>query len=150
MKGAFFALLFLGFIYLFMISPRMFGKPDRSQFRGVHYAHRGLFDNKKIFENTIKAFDNAFKNNYDGIELDVRLTKDNIPIVIHDSFLSRVFKVRGRVKDYTYKELKNKEKRIPKLDEVIKRLKGITCGFKRTSCPDQIATALEKIKNGEL
>ena len=86
-------------------------------------AHRGLFDNKKIFENTIKAFDNAFKNNYDGIELDVRLTKDNIPIVIHDSFLSRVFKVRGRVKDYTYKELKNKEKRIPKLDEVIKRYK---------------------------
>ena len=36
------------------------------------------------------------------------------------------------------------------IDEVIKRLKGITCGFKRTSCPDQIATALEKIKNGEL
>jgi len=36
------------------------------------------------------------------------------------------------------------------IDEVIKKLKGITCGFKRTSCPDQIATALEKIKNGEL
>lgn len=36
------------------------------------------------------------------------------------------------------------------IDEVIKKLKGITCGYKRTSCPDQIATALEKIKNGEL
>lgn len=36
------------------------------------------------------------------------------------------------------------------IDEVIKKLKGIRCGFKRTSCPDQIATALEKIKNGEL
>ena len=36
------------------------------------------------------------------------------------------------------------------IDEVIKKLKGITCGFKRTSCPDQIATALEKIKNAEI
>ena len=86
-------------------------------------AHRGLFDNKKILENTIKAFDNAFKNNYDGIELDVRLTKDNIPIVIHDSFLSRVFKVSGRVKDYTYEELTKHEKRIPKLETIIKRYK---------------------------
>lgn len=34
------------------------------------------------------------------------------------------------------------------VDEVIKRLKGIKCGMKNTSCPDQIATALEKIKEG--
>ena len=36
------------------------------------------------------------------------------------------------------------------LDEIIKKLKGIKCGHRNTSCPDQIATALEKIKNGEL
>ena len=30
-------------------------------------------------------------------------------------------------------------------DEVIRRLKGIRCGFKSTSCPDQLAKALEKI-----
>lgn len=29
-------------------------------------------------------------------------------------------------------------------EEVIRRLKGITCGFKPTSCPDQLALALEK------
>lgn len=29
-----------------------------------------------------------------------------------------------------------------KADEVIKRLKGITCGFKPTSCPDQVAKAI--------
>lgn len=29
-------------------------------------------------------------------------------------------------------------------DEVIRRLKGIRCGFKDTSCPDQLAKALEK------
>ena len=31
-----------------------------------------------------------------------------------------------------------------KTDEVIKRLRGIKCGFKPTSCPDQLACALEE------
>ena len=30
-------------------------------------------------------------------------------------------------------------------DEAIKRLKGMRCGFKNTSCPDQLAKALESI-----
>ncbi len=34
-----------------------------------------------------------------------------------------------------------------KLDEVIKRLKGIDCAFKGTSCPDQLAKAIEEYKN---
>lgn len=33
-----------------------------------------------------------------------------------------------------------------KIDEIIKKLKGIPCGSKGTSCPDQIAKALEKYK----
>lgn len=32
------------------------------------------------------------------------------------------------------------------LDEVIKKLEGIKCGFKQTSCPDQLAKALKEIK----
>ncbi len=92
-------------------------------------AHRGLF-NENIRENTISAFDNAFNNGYEGIELDVRLTKDNIPVIIHDSFLSRVSDGKGLVKNYPYKELiklnfgiKNKEK-IAKLEEVVKKYKN--------------------------
>ena len=34
-----------------------------------------------------------------------------------------------------------------KVEEAIKRLKGIKCGFKDTSCPDQIAKALEEMKS---
>ena len=34
-----------------------------------------------------------------------------------------------------------------KLDEVIELLKGIPCGYRGTSCPDQLAIALEEIKN---
>lgn len=33
-----------------------------------------------------------------------------------------------------------------KIDEVINDLKGIDCNFKGTSCPDQLAKALEEIK----
>ena len=32
------------------------------------------------------------------------------------------------------------------VDEVIEKLQGITCGFRPTSCPDQLATALKQIK----
>ena len=34
-------------------------------------------------------------------------------------------------------------------DEVIKKLEGTTCGFKPTSCPDQLAQALKQIKEKE-
>lgn len=33
-----------------------------------------------------------------------------------------------------------------KIDDVIARLEGIRCGFKTTSCPDQLAKALKQIK----
>lgn len=33
-----------------------------------------------------------------------------------------------------------------KVDEVIEALEGIRCGFKNTSCPDQLAIALKQIK----
>ncbi len=34
------------------------------------------------------------------------------------------------------------------IDDAISKLKGIRCGFKPTSCPDQLAHALEQIKEG--
>ncbi len=36
------------------------------------------------------------------------------------------------------------------VDDAISKLKGIRCGFKTTSCPDQLANALEQYKNGSL
>ncbi len=32
------------------------------------------------------------------------------------------------------------------VEDAISRLKGITCGFKPTSCPDQLAQALESMR----
>ena len=37
-----------------------------------------------------------------------------------------------------------------KVDDAIAKLKGIKCGFKNTSCPDQLARALEQYKAGAL
>lgn len=36
-----------------------------------------------------------------------------------------------------------------KIDDVIKKLKGIPCGIRGTSCPDQLAKALEEIKENK-
>ncbi|RLL48142.1 glycerophosphodiester phosphodiesterase [Oceanobacillus piezotolerans] len=68
------------------------------------YAHRGA--SKYAPENTMAAFELAYKMQADGIETDVQLTKDNIPILIHDEKLSRTTNGIGLVKDYTYHELK--------------------------------------------
>ena len=35
------------------------------------------------------------------------------------------------------------------IDDVISKLEGVTCGMKKTSCPDQLAQALKAYKNGE-
>lgn len=35
------------------------------------------------------------------------------------------------------------------VDEVISRVQGITCGMKSTSCPDQLAKALQEAKNAQ-
>ena len=34
------------------------------------------------------------------------------------------------------------------IDDVIARVEGVTCGMKKTSCPDQLAQALKSAKNG--
>lgn len=91
-------------------------------------AHRGL-KNEYIKENTVDAFLNAINNNYNGIELDVRYTKDKEIVVIHDSFINRTSNGKGKVKNYTYKELlkynfgsKEKNAKLPKLKDVIKNV----------------------------
>lgn len=36
-----------------------------------------------------------------------------------------------------------------KVDEAIEKMKGIRCGFKNTSCPDQLAIALEEARKND-
>lgn len=67
-------------------------------------AHRGA--SKYAPENTMPAFELAYKMKAEGIETDVQLTKDNIPVLIHDEHVKRTTGHRGYVKDYTFTDLR--------------------------------------------
>lgn len=93
-------------LYFYLILPRQFNKPDRRFLLNRHYAHRGLFDNAtEAPENSVAAFRKAVEAGY-GIELDVQLSKDGVPVVFHDASLKRMCGVDGNVWDYTLAELK--------------------------------------------
>ena len=67
-------------------------------------AHRGF--SGEYPENTMLAFKEAIKLGVDQIETDVRITKDNELVLIHDSTLERTTNGSGKVCDYTLSELK--------------------------------------------
>lgn len=56
-------------------------------------------------ENTIAAFREALAVGADGIEFDVRLTRDGVPVVIHDSTLRRTGRLPHRVAELTWAEI---------------------------------------------
>lgn len=66
-------------------------------------AHRGA--SALAPENTLAAFRRAIADGADGIEFDVRLSKDGIPVVFHDATLQRLARIEGRAADLTAAEL---------------------------------------------
>lgn len=122
-------LLILVFCYLFLIMPRMVGRPDIAPFLRWLYAHRGLHDNGgDAPENSLRAFQRAVEAGY-GIELDVQLSKDQVPVVFHDFTLERVCGAKGRVCDLTWEELEKlslcgTDQRIPRLEEALSVVDG--------------------------
>ncbi|NHN29970.1 glycerophosphodiester phosphodiesterase [Paenibacillus agricola] len=89
-------------------------------------AHRGY--PVKYPENTLSSFQAALDLSYTYVELDVQLSKDGIPVVIHDYTVDRMSDNKGMVRDYTLDELKRlriKEiETIPTLEETLRLLKG--------------------------
>lgn len=89
-------------------------------------AHRGIY-NSKIKENTYLAIFNAFNNkNIYGVEFDIRLTKDNKIVIIHDKTINRTSNGIGIVENMTLKELqkynfgsKNFYQTIPTLEKIL-------------------------------
>lgn len=51
------------------------------------------------------SFEEAYKLGIDGVETDVQLTKDNVPIIMHDEAVDRTTNGKGMVKDFTFKEI---------------------------------------------
>ena len=106
-------------------------------------AHRGA--SASAPENTLAAFQRAIEDGADGIELDVRLAKDGVPIVFHDPTLKRLAKIEARIADFTAEELNDidvgswcNEKYPAKADEkftaetipTFTQLLDFLCGYK--------------------
>jgi len=66
-------------------------------------AHRGA--SRDCPENTFAAFDEALRQGCDGIELDVQLSRDGVPVVYHDRTLTRAGGGRRRVASLDASEL---------------------------------------------
>lgn len=97
-------------------------------------AHRGF--SGKAPENTMAAMHMAMQNPYvQWVEVDVQLSKDGVPLLIHDFTLNRTTNGRGPVREKTWEELKRldagswkseqfKEERLITLDEFLKAVCG--------------------------
>ncbi len=85
------------------------------------YAHRGV--SAEIPENTLAAFHRALELGAEGIELDVHLSADGVPVVIHDQTVDRTTDGSGAVHEMTVAELQAFDagggERIPTLADVL-------------------------------
>lgn len=82
-------------------------------------------------ENTLDAILYAGDNGADYVEIDALLTKDSVPVVIHDNSLKRLADTGKKISDLTVEEVKEitikdgeKEDEIPLLEEVAREVKG--------------------------
>lgn len=95
----------------------------------IYIAHRGLFDNKTLPENSIPAFEKAVENGF-GIETDVQMSKDGVLVVFHDDTLDRMTGVHGKLSDFTFQELRemklgNTDCKIPTFQEFLTAANGV-------------------------
>jgi glycerophosphoryl diester phosphodiesterase len=109
------------------------GLPWAGKFPVLVVAHRGFSGTAP--ENTLVGFKKAVDLGVDMTELDVHLSKDGEVVVIHDDTLNRTTNGKGKVADFTLKELKQLDagsffsprfsgERIPTLQEVLELVKG--------------------------
>lgn len=115
------------FLYFILIMPKILKRPYFKLFEDRYYAHRGLHDNLAP-ENSLEAFKLAVEKQY-GIEFDVQLSKDEVPVVFHDFSLKRMCGIEKQVNELTFEELRslrlnNSDEKIPHLNEVLELING--------------------------
>ncbi len=99
-------------------------------------AHRGF---SGIYpENTLLAFQKAVELGVDGIEFDIKMTKDGYPVIIHDETVDRTTDGRGKVGDLTLPKIKE-------LDTGIRSGKQFT-GLKIPTLQEALRVIPEKVE----
>jgi len=151
----FIILIIIGCIYLLLIKPtsRRYVLID-TFLKTKYYTHRGLYDNKQYIENTLPSFQRAIDHNY-GIEMDVQLTKDKVPVVYHDFNLKRLTNIDKEVGDYTLEELRqikllNSNEMIPTFEEFLDLVNGqvpiiIEYKVKNSDCELEVCRIVQKM-----
>ena len=95
-------------------------------------AHRGLHDCDGRFgfgrtENSFAAFTFAISKGY-GIEADIQLSEDGVPVVFHDHNLKRLLRINKKVSELPLSSLKKlrlaNEEKIPTFDEFLELISG--------------------------
>ena len=99
------------------------------------FAHRGYHDCNGIFkegkgpENSRRSIIHAIQNGL-GVEIDIRFTKDYVPVVIHDDYLKRLCGVDKYLSNTVYRELSllklNNNENLPTLEEILGIIDGHT------------------------
>lgn len=100
----------------------------------INYAHRGASAYRP--ENTMESFRLGLQMGANGIETDVHATKDGVLVLFHDDDMKRVTGVEGRIKKFTYEEIKSipvkqygMEAPIPTLEEFLQEFSGLDISF---------------------
>lgn len=123
-------------------------------------SHRGI--GFKHPENSYPAFSDAIKNGF-SVEIDVHLSKDNVPFIIHDVEIESILSGKGKIyrmgsreiKKYSYKE--NPKLRLVGLEELLKLYKQlkslqskIFIHIKNIEEPDIIPICISLVKRHKL
>ena len=131
-------------LFLLVLSTVLFAKEDHVDFllnklheKGPHnyamiIAHRG--DWRYAPENSIRGFERCIQSGFDAIEVDIRMTKDSVLVIMHDETVNRTTNGKGKVSDLTLKEIKElklktptnyiSDQRVPLFEEVLELSKG--------------------------
>lgn len=109
----------------------------------IIFAHRGY--PVKFAENSLEGFRYVVSHGGEGVEFDVHLTKDGVPVVMHDEKIDRTTDGKGYIKDYTLAEIRKfhlaNGEPVPKLSELFDVLQDkdiyINLEFKTNKVHDQ-------------
>jgi len=102
-------------------------------------------------ENTLRSFKKAIELGVDAVELDVRTTKDDVIVVIHDADVKRTTNGNGQVCELTLREIKSfstdKNEKIPTLEETLefldKKVK-VFIELKETGFEEKVISLIKK------
>ena len=112
-------------------------------------------------ENTVRAIESAIELGVDMVEVDVRVTKDMVPVLLHGPYLDHTTSGRGPVADHTWAELCRLDagqwkdrgfggEQVPSLNEALSVTGGRVALNLDIKTPAAIGPAVDAVRNAGL